>query len=66
MRMRICRGTYRQYGSASTLLTQVRYRIPNLGIVNQFFPEAVFKQNQAIVNVNARINLEAGAVVRFL
>ncbi len=44
-------GTY-QYGSAT--LTGVR---PNstLGIVNQFFPEAVFKQNQVIVNVNARI-----------
>jgi len=45
-------GTY-QYGSAT--LTGVRPN-SNLGIVNQFFPEAVFKQNQAIVNVNARIN----------
>jgi hypothetical protein len=44
-------GTY-QYGSAT--LTGVRPN-PNLGIVNQFFPEAVFKQNQVILNVNARI-----------
>ncbi len=27
---------------------------PNLGIVDQYYPEAVFKQNQMIVNVNAR------------
>ena len=27
---------------------------PNLGIVDEFYPEAVFKQNQMIVNVNAR------------
>ena len=44
-------GTY-QYGSAT--LTGVRPN-SNLGIVNQFFPEAVFKQNQVILNVNARI-----------
>ncbi len=44
-------GTY-TYGSA----TQTGIR-PNasLGIVNQYDPEAVFKQNQVIVNVNARI-----------
>jgi hypothetical protein len=29
---------------------------PNEGIVDQFYPEAVFKQNQMIVNVNARIS----------
>jgi carboxypeptidase family protein len=45
-------GTY-QYGSAT--LTGVRPN-PNLGIVQQFFPEAVFKQNQVIVNVNARLS----------
>jgi hypothetical protein len=44
-------GTY-QYGS--TTLTGVRPNA-NLGIVNQFYPEAVFKQNQLILNVNARI-----------
>ena len=27
---------------------------PSLGIVDQYYPEAVFKQNQMIVNVNAR------------
>jgi hypothetical protein len=44
-------GTY-QFGS--TTLTGIR---PDLngatGIVNQFYPEAVFKQNQLIVNINA-------------
>jgi hypothetical protein len=29
---------------------------PNLGIVKEFYPEAVFKQNQVIVNVNARFS----------
>jgi hypothetical protein len=29
---------------------------PNLGIVREFYPEAVFKQNQVIVNVNARFS----------
>jgi hypothetical protein len=28
---------------------------PSLGIVDEYYPEAVFKQNQMIVNVNARI-----------
>lgn len=45
-------GTY-QYGSAT--LTGVRPD-PGLGIVDQYFPEAIFKQNQVIVNVNARIS----------
>ena len=45
-------GTY-QYGS--TTLTGVRPN-PNLGIVDQFYPQAVFKQNQLILNVNARIS----------
>lgn len=44
-------GTY-QFGSDT--LTGVRPN-PSLGIVNQFYPEAVFKQNQVIVNLNARI-----------
>jgi hypothetical protein len=29
---------------------------PSIGIVNEFYPEAVFKQNQMILNVNARIS----------
>ncbi|HEX8710406.1 MAG TPA: carboxypeptidase regulatory-like domain-containing protein [Terracidiphilus sp.] len=29
---------------------------PNLGIVDEFFPEAIFKENQLIVNVNARVS----------
>jgi hypothetical protein len=29
---------------------------PNLGIVKEFDPEAIFKQNQVIVNVNARFS----------
>jgi hypothetical protein len=28
----------------------------NLGIVDEFFPEAIFKENQIIVNVNARLS----------
>jgi hypothetical protein len=45
-------GTY-LYGSAT--LTGVRPD-PALGIVEQFYPEAVFKQDQMIINVNARIS----------
>ena len=44
-------GTF-SYGS-STLTGTRPY--PTLGIVEQFYPEAVFKQNQLIVNINARI-----------
>jgi len=44
-------GTF-LYGSPT--LTGVRPN-PALGIVEQFDPEAVFKQNQVIVNINARI-----------
>ncbi len=29
---------------------------PALGIVNEYYPEAVYKQNQLIVNINARIS----------
>jgi hypothetical protein len=29
---------------------------PAIGIVNEFYPEAVFKQNQMILNMNARIS----------
>jgi len=49
-------GTY-QYKSAT--LTGVR---PNaaLGIVDEYFPEAVFKQNQMILNVNARLSPKFG------
>jgi hypothetical protein len=37
----------------SPTLTGVRPH-PTLGIVEQFYPEGVFKQNQLVVNVNAR------------
>jgi Carboxypeptidase regulatory-like domain len=42
-------GTF-EYGSST--LTGVRPD-PSLGIVNQYYPEAVFKQNQLIVNMRA-------------
>jgi len=29
---------------------------PNLGIIQEYYPEAVFKQNQMILNVNARVS----------
>ena len=45
-------GTY-QYGSDT--LTGVRPN-PSLGIVDEFFPEAVYKENQIIVNINARVS----------
>ena len=44
-------GTY-EFGSST--LTGTRPD-PALGIVNEFFPEAVFKQNQFIVNVKATL-----------
>ena len=33
---------------------------PDLGIINEYYPEAVFKQNQMILNVNARISPKLG------
>ena len=45
-------GTY-QYGS--TTLTGTRPD-PSLGIIRQYMPEAVFKQDQVIANINARIS----------
>ena len=45
-------GTY-QYGSAT--LTGTRPD-PSLGIVDQYFPEAVLNENQVIVNINARFS----------
>ncbi len=45
-------GTY-LYGSPT--LTGVRPN-PSLGIIEQYYPEGVFKQDQIIVNVNARIS----------
>ncbi len=45
-------GTF-EYGSAT--LTGTRPN-PNEGNVRQYFPEAVFNENQLIVNVNARIS----------
>jgi hypothetical protein len=49
-------GTY-QFGS--TTLTGTR---PNasLGIVDQYYPEAVFKQDQLIVNINAKLTPKFG------
>jgi Carboxypeptidase regulatory-like domain len=44
-------GTF-LYGDSK--LTGVRPD-PSLGIVQQFYPEGIFKQNQFIVNINARI-----------
>ncbi|HET7103991.1 MAG TPA: carboxypeptidase regulatory-like domain-containing protein [Terracidiphilus sp.] len=44
-------GTF-EYGS--TTLTGARPDAA-LGVINEFYPEAVFKQNQMIVNVNARL-----------
>jgi hypothetical protein len=32
----------------------------DLGIINEYYPEAVFKQNQMILNVNARISPKLG------
>src|SRR6185437_16903327 len=29
---------------------------PNLGIVDEYFPEAVYKENQIIVNMSARVS----------
>jgi uncharacterized membrane protein YgcG len=43
-------GTF-VYGSST--LTGVRPN-PSLGIVDEFYPQAVFKQNQLIVNINAK------------
>lgn len=33
---------------------------PSLGIVEEYYPEAIFKQNQMILNVNARISPKLG------
>jgi hypothetical protein len=49
-------GTY-QYGSAT--LTGTRPN-PALGIVEQYFPEAVFNENQLIANINARFTPTLG------
>jgi hypothetical protein len=46
-------GTF-QFGS--TTLTGTRPNGPGSGIVDEFYPEAVFKQNQLIVNINARFS----------
>ena len=43
-------------------LTKDRFsgRTPSLGIVDQFDSEAVFKQNQFIVNINAHLTPNLG------
>ncbi|MGA8730368.1 MAG: carboxypeptidase regulatory-like domain-containing protein, partial [Terracidiphilus sp.] len=45
-------GTY-VYGSPT--LTGVRPN-PSLGIIDEYYPEAVYKQNQVIANINTRIS----------
>ncbi len=35
---------------------------PNLGVVKQYFPEAVFNENQVIVNMNARLSPKLSVV----
>lgn len=49
-------GTY-QFGSST--LTGVRPD-QSLGIVSEYYPEAVFKENQLILNVNARLSPRLG------
>lgn len=49
-------GTY-EFGSPT--LTGIRPDTA-LGIVNEYYPEAVFKQNQMILNVNARLSPRFG------
>ncbi len=51
-------GTYSFCASSSTVTCPAPPARPNpsLGIVNQYDSEAVFKQNQVIVNVNARLS----------
>jgi hypothetical protein len=49
-------GTF-EYGS--TTLTGVR-PYPTLGLLNQYYPESVFKQNQLIVNINAKFSPNFG------
>lgn len=46
------------YASAYTQQTGQPYQRlnPNLGIVDEIYPEAIFKQNQFIANVNARFS----------
>ncbi|HVC45839.1 MAG TPA: carboxypeptidase regulatory-like domain-containing protein [Terracidiphilus sp.] len=43
------------YDPSATTQTASRPN-PNLGVVNEFYPEAVFKQNQIIVNFNAQLS----------
>ena len=51
-------GTYQFCVPSSTTTCPAPPARPNssLGIVNQYYPEAVFKENQMIVNVNARFS----------
>lgn len=43
------------YDPSATTQTATRPN-PNLGVVNEYYPEAVFKQNQIIVNFNALLS----------
>ena len=49
-------GTFPPYYNATTGTRPD----PNLGIVDQYYPEAVYKQNQLIVNVNAQFTRKFG------
>ncbi len=52
-------GTY-SYNANGTIATTAPRPDPNLGIVQQYFPEAVYNQNQVIVNINARFSPNLG------
>jgi len=47
------------FAFGSSTLTGVRPN-PSLGIVEEYYPEAVFKQDQVIVNINARFTRNMG------
>ena len=44
------------FNSNGTATVQNPRPNPNLGIVQEYYPEAIFKQNQLIVNINARVS----------
>ncbi len=52
-------GTY-AYNANGTITTSAPRPDPNLGIVQQYFPEGVYNQNQVIVNINARFSPNLG------
>ena len=46
-------GTYTYNPNGAPIITAARPD-PNLGVVEQYFPEAIFNENQVILNMNAR------------